>query len=220
MCATLSTFSLPPEQSAHRLDISPRLQNTRAPPVPRARPTTGMAPPPDPPDAPGGSRADAVCGNKFRAMLRCVERSGAAAACTDKVNDFLACERHVFQQAMRKSSKQPSPASAPAPPASRAPPAQHKPHPRAAQIDDAEDKGPTSFFTHPLQSLQRVVKKQAAACVSLAEVMRKPAYHTQLFQFNQRMLADIKVTCEIIRAKTVHFVDVVMGVSDKGNGKP
>lgn len=40
------------------------------------------------------------CGDKFREMLKCVERGAAIPPCTHLVNKFLACERAVFQSAL------------------------------------------------------------------------------------------------------------------------
>lgn len=168
------------------------------PPTGGAPPPTGGAPPPTDPDAP-------VCGPKFRTMLACVERAGAVNACTDKINDFLACERSVFRAAVRKTSARPE-ASAharlarpplPATPAPRAPDsAPDQPAPRRAPFD---------FFGAPLASLDRVVRKQIGACEALVESIGKPNYQTQLFNFNRRMLTDMRVTCEIVRSKVVQL---------------
>lgn len=42
------------------------------------------------------------CGDKFREMLKCIERGAAIPPCTHLVNKFLACERAVFQLALNR----------------------------------------------------------------------------------------------------------------------
>lgn len=170
-----------------------------------------------PPNHPDGT----ICGTKFRSMLNCVEKSGAVAACTDKVNDFLSCERRVFRSAIRKSANaasgpKPVPYSPPSPPSPKAP-ASANGHEGTEQETQT---GPYDFFAQPVKSLERVVRKQVAACASLVETVRRPSYHTQLLQFNRRMLTDMRVTCEIIRAKTVQFVNKLMRTPGEDDGKP
>lgn len=49
----------------------------------------------------GQNETKSDCGEKFRAMLKCVERSSAIPACNHDINLFLACERAVFESALR-----------------------------------------------------------------------------------------------------------------------
>lgn len=179
-------------------------------------------PPPSAPNNNSPSRPDAaICGKKFRLMLSCVEKSGAVAACTEKVNDFLYCERRVFQAAVRKTSANTASASkkplyTPPPP----PPLPVTTAPTANHANDEPQRGPYDFLAEPVKSVERVVRKQFAACASLVETIRRPSYQTQLLQFNRRMLTDMRVTCEIIRAKTVQFVNRLSQSPGDDDGKP
>lgn len=57
---------------------------------------------PQSPELPPGNEnaTGSDCGEKFRAMLRCVERDAAIPPCTHAINVFLACERAVFRSAL------------------------------------------------------------------------------------------------------------------------
>lgn len=48
------------------------------------------------------------CGDKFRAMLKCIERDAAIPPCTHLVNIFLACEHAVFRSALNAQPPQAS----------------------------------------------------------------------------------------------------------------
>lgn len=195
--------------------------------LPAEPPNQNGQPPPNNTDS-------TICGKKFQAMLSCVERTGAVNACTEKVNDFLACERNVFRTALRKTSvrQEPTPRhirsgrpmhpmQTPTNPASRYSSNAAKPSSNAGQPDDEHERQPFDFFGAPMASLERVVKKQIGACENLVETLGKPNYQTQLLNFNRRMLTDMRVTCEIIRSKAVQLAHRVWRKSDSDeSGNP
>lgn len=210
-------FNSPPTSTA----VPPTPHTPHSSPSPLLMPST--LPSTEPPRSPS-SRDNAICGKKFHVMLKCVEASGAASACTEKINDFLICERTVFRAAIRKSSQQPTP------------PTHHVVHPpqppkpvssdvasHGMSQSDADHVGvpQSSFdlFATPLTSVERVVRKQMSACSSLIDTLRRPRYQTQLLQFNRRMITDMRVTCEIIKSKALQLIDRLSGSSStSGNG--
>jgi hypothetical protein len=114
----------------------------------------------------GGKRQRAPCGARFARMLRCVEQSGSAAACSRQVDAFLSCERAVFNAARRAYPKIASP---------------HPPF-RATAVRVSDPKAPSP--PPPRETLAermardaewlwalggRAIIKQGNACASLAE---------------------------------------------------
>lgn len=181
-------------------------------------------PHPENPTRPPNRSENAICGKKFHTMLTCVERSGTVSACTEKINDFLVCERVVFRAAVRKPSQ---PSTPPARQALQPPSPPKSPHPNVSShgmssSDTDHDGLPQKSFdllATPFASMERVVKKQMNACMFLIETIRKPQYQTQLLQFNRRMITDMRVTCEIIKSKALQLVDRLSGSSStSGNG--
>lgn len=179
--------------------------------------------PPRSPDRPD----NAICGKKFHTMLKCVESSGAATACTEKINDFLTCERTVFRAAIRKSSQSLQSSKPPThhilypPQPPKSSPSNVSSH-GSSHSDIEHDVLPQSsfdLFTSPLSSVERVVRKQMNACSSLIETLRRPRYQTQLLQFNRRMITDMRVTCEIVKSKAFQLIDRLSGSSSTSGSR-
>lgn len=172
-----------------------------------------------------------VCGRRFSAMLRCVEDNGSAVACTDKINNFLACERAVFNAAAAAGAAAAA-AGATTTAADSAPndgdleklPEAHPRGSPASRRDAAvlgreqatvkrdetdrilEDSGEhESLLDQISDSLQRAIAKQSDACVKLAQTAAKPQSRVTLVAFARNMLEDIGKTCDAVQSKTARL---------------
>lgn len=122
-----------------------------------------------------------ACGRRFRRMLRCVERTGSSAACTDRINEFLACERAVFMAALH--TKAPPPRREPANTANTA----NTANPQRLM----ETPTPDVMLADAGSFVKRAVIKQGDACVKLSETIGNPETRQRMYWFAQRMFSEV-----------------------------
>lgn len=154
---------------------------------------------------PNKRQDDNSCGEKFRAMLKCVERSGDISACNVMINRFLACERAVFQSALRSNSHQSSTPSSHGLPSSSL---------RRSQLttpsSDEQSETPSSTHLDRLASLpalvQRACDKQLHACSSLLDTLSQPNYSHRIVDFTKRIAKDAYLTCSLVTSKIAQTV--------------
>lgn len=167
-------------------------------------------------------RESSDCGEKFRAMLKCVERTGDISACSHKINMFLACERAVFRSALhsniRRSSQHSTPPAASISQSTSSPSIPgHGLHPPTS-----ENFPPQPHLLSSLSALmRRAIDKQAHACASLIETLNRPNYPNRVCDFTSRILANMYTSCSIVSSKLTKAIGAaVTNNSDRSTREP
>eukprot|EP00171_Calliarthron_tuberculosum_P001254 IDg1254t1 len=147
-----------------------------------------------------GSNEDgrAMCGRRFRRMLRCVERTGSSAACTEHINDFLACERAVFTAALHAKPPKAPKRALPAPQVSSAQPVPTE--------EAGEARGADAALADAAAFVSRAVAKQTEACSWLVDMATKQQTRERLRSFTERMLADMRKSAYAAHAVASRFL--------------
>lgn len=140
-----------------------------------------------------GEDGSMMCGRRFRRMLRCVERTGSSTACTDRVNEFLACERAVFVAALHTKPPERAPRAERAP---QTPPVPTSAPMQAEAAPELEARSPTAMFEDAAAFVGRAVNKQAEACTKLVDMAAKPETLERLRWFGGRMLEDMRKSAD------------------------
>lgn len=159
-----------------------------------------------------GKESALVCGRRFRRMLRCVEQNSSSAACTDRINEFLSCERAVFLAALAARSKNSDEnINENAAPRKVAPRPRHLPPSIRHEIqpfdglhrNDSQSARSSAdsgwVFDEVRSTCWKAVSKQGDACSKLVQTALKPESRSNLFVFADRMVADIGKTLSIMR---------------------
>lgn len=154
-------------------------------------------------------RSDA-CGDKFRAMLRCVEQRASSTACAAQVSDFLACERAVLRAA-RASSSPSSPVPRPSSSKGTSPP----PLPSSSSARQPPPSRSASSAPQSTPSaIRRIVAKQTEASVALLRTARRPNALRDSRRFATKMVFNFSLTLRAISTRAVNAVKDLLSSKD------
>ena len=170
-----------------------------------------------------------LCGRRFRLMLRCVEENASSVACTDRIDDFLACQRAVLLASIRERSHSagiktsgPSIARGTAEEdSSLHSMLENKNSGTESKVMHArrEASDPGDDFLRPFSDLasicSRAVAKQTDACSKLVDTALKRESAPSFFAFGQRMVVDVGRTLSLVKDWTTNIVKQLWDGTDK-----